>query len=81
MSVSQGLPVREPVATDRPLVSFLQLRPRLVGLLITGLQQEADPVNCQAMLGTQTLPLLSRILGTGHCEQLRCNYIHGNGTL
>ncbi|XP_043195120.1 ral GTPase-activating protein subunit beta-like isoform X3 [Amphibalanus amphitrite] len=47
----QGLPVREPVPGDRPPVSFLQLRPRLVGLLVTGLQQEADPVNCQMMLG------------------------------
>ncbi|XP_037072244.1 ral GTPase-activating protein subunit beta-like [Pollicipes pollicipes] len=47
----QGLTIREPVSGDRPAVSFLQLRPRLVGLLISGLQQETDTANCQMMLG------------------------------
>ncbi|XP_067010015.2 ral GTPase-activating protein subunit beta [Anabrus simplex] len=49
----QNLPIKElgNVATDRHPLTFAQLKPRLMNLLINALQVEADPQNAQMLLG------------------------------
>ncbi|XP_053593188.1 ral GTPase-activating protein subunit beta isoform X4 [Microplitis demolitor] len=52
----QNLPIRElptpgNVNQDKPLITFGQLKPRLMNLLINALQVETDPLNTHMLLG------------------------------
>ncbi|XP_057325976.1 ral GTPase-activating protein subunit beta isoform X5 [Microplitis mediator] len=52
----QNLPIRElptpgNINQDKPLITFGQLKPRLMNLLINALQVETDPLNTHMLLG------------------------------